>query len=322
MTKPKRNSYLFIAVAVILIGCFRLGTPLVAALFSYFVLSKLDFLGRKWLTICVFIALVSFLGLGLAYFLDQAIRTLPQVATTAIPVVIQKGKDLGIELPFTDWDSLKIFAMDTIKGELRYLSGFARTTAKQFVLLVIGIVIAVSIYLNPATDLNREGYVIKNNLYTVFANEVAARFRALYQSFATVMGAQLIISVINTGLTSVFLLCVKLPSTPLMLVITLTCGLLPIVGNLISNSIIVGIALTVSPKLALMALIFLIILHKLEYFLNSTIVGDRIKNPVWLTLIGLVVGERLMGITGMILAPVILHYMKIEASQLPVAEQK
>ena len=54
---------------------------------------------------------------------------------------------------------------------------------------------------------------------------------------------------------------------------------------------------------ALAALAFLVLLHKLEYFLNSKIIGDRIKNPVWLTLIALIVGERFMGIPGMILAP-------------------
>ncbi len=52
-----------------------------------------------------------------------------------------------------------------------------------------------------------------------------------------------------------------------------------------------------------------------EYFLNSRIIGDRIKSPMWLTLIGLMVGEKLMGIPGMILAPVVLHYIKAEASQ-------
>jgi predicted PurR-regulated permease PerM len=65
------------------------------------------------------------------------------------------------------------------------------------------------------------------------------------------------------------------------------------------------------------ALVFLIVLHKLEYFLNSKIIGDRIKNPVWLTLLALIVGERLMGIPGMILAPVILNYIKVEASKIP-----
>ena len=101
-----------------------------------------------------------------------------------------------------------------------------------------------------------------------------------------------------------------------MVGLTFLCGLLPIVGNLISNSVIVGIAITISPRIAIAALIFLVVLHKLEYFLNSKIIGDRIKNPVWLTLLALIIGERFMGIPGMILAPVVLNYIKVEASRL------
>jgi len=36
---------------------------------------------------------------------------------------------------------------------------------------------------------------------------------------------------------------------------------------------------------------------------------------MWLTLLGLVVGEKLMGIPGMVLAPIVLHYIKVEASR-------
>jgi predicted PurR-regulated permease PerM len=97
---------------------------------------------------------------------------------------------------------------------------------------------------------------------------------------------------------------------------TFFCGLLPVVGNLISNSIIVGIGITVSPKMALACLVFLIIVHKLEYFLNSKIIGDRIRNPFWLTLLALILGEKLMGIPGIILAPVVLNYLKVESSAI------
>ena len=72
--------------------------------------------------------------------------------------------------------------------------------------------------------------------------------------------------------------------------------------------------------MALLSLVFLVVIHKLEYFLNSKIVGDRIKNPMWMTLLALVLGERLMGIPGMILAPVVLHYIKVEASRNKVSD--
>ena len=81
------------------------------------------------------------------------------------------------------------------------------------------------------------------------------------------------------------------------------------------NTLIVGVAFTLSPNTALWSLVFLVVLHKLEYFLNSKVIGDRIKNPMWLTLLGLIIGETLMGIPGMILAPVVLHYIKVEASK-------
>jgi len=86
----------------------------------------------------------------------------------------------------------------------------------------------------------------------------------------------------------------------------------PIVGNLVSNTVIVFVGLTVSLKLAISALLFLVLIHKLEYFLNSKIIGDRIRNPIWLTLIALIIGERLMGIPGLILAPAVLNYLRVE----------
>jgi predicted PurR-regulated permease PerM len=62
------------------------------------------------------------------------------------------------------------------------------------------------------------------------------------------------------------------------------------------------------------------VVHKLEYFLNSKIVGDRIRNPFWLTLLGLVIGEKVMGIPGMILAAVVLNYIKLEGSRIQTSQ--
>jgi len=137
-----------------------------------------------------------------------------------------------------------------------------------------------------------------------------------------VMGAQITISLINTALTAIFLMAVRMPHAPLLIVVTFLCGLVPIVGNLVSNTIIVFVALTVSLKLALSALVFLIVIHKLEYLLNSKIIGDRIRNPVWLTLIALILGERLMGIPGLILAPVVLNYLRVEMLTVEVPARR
>jgi len=181
--------------------------------------------------------------------------------------------------------------------------------------LIIGIVVAVSLFLDARFQLEPEKQAIDDNIYASVWKEVGARFKTFYHSFDTVMGAQIVISAINTTLTSAFLLWNGFPHIPVIIVMTFLCGLLPIIGNLISNTLIVGVAFTLSPNTALWSLVFLVVLHKLEYFLNSKVIGDRIKNPMWLTLLGLIIGETLMGSPGMILAPVVLHYIKVEASK-------
>jgi predicted PurR-regulated permease PerM len=315
----KRSAHILFLLAIVIIGWSGLGPLLLAVLFSYFTLDILKFLRRKWLTVAVFVALVCFIGWGLVMVIDHAIKTFPQAVMAAIPKMTALAEKHGWTLPFSDWATARIYALDTIRGELRSIGTFTRIAAKDFAFLLIGIVIAISMYLNPSTDLDRHVHKIKRNLYTVFTDHIADCFRSFYQSFKTVMEAQLIISTINTGLTAIFLTIVHMPHSVTLVVITFLCGLLPIIGNLLSNSAIVMIGFTVSPELGISALVYLIVLHKLEYFLNSKIIGDRIKNPVWLTLIGLVVGEKLMGITGMILAPVILYYLKQEGSKIPVA---
>jgi hypothetical protein len=157
-----------------------------------------------------------------------------------------------------------------------------------------------------------------NNLYSLCCEEISRRFATFYRSFAMVMNAQITISTINTVLTGIFVAAMGLPHLVVAVGLTFLCGFLPVIGNLISNSLVVALGFIVSPEKGLWALAFLVLVHKLEYFLNSKIIGSKIHTSIWLTLLALMVGERLMGITGMVLAPVVLHYIQMEASKIPV----
>jgi len=319
VAEPIGFSFYFMALVLLLVIFLHLATPLLAVLFTYLALTKLSFFkrGGKWLATVIFLVLLAGAAYGLGYVLNQTIRSLPEIADNSIPLIIDWAKQYGIELPFTDYDSLKDLAFDTVKGEVHYLGSvakFARGAAAQFLFMVAGCVVAISLFLNPRFELSRDPRASPDNLYLRCCQAIAERFATLYQSFVTVMGAQIIISGINTVLTGVFVLAMHLPYGVVVIGMTFLCGLLPVVGNLISNTIVVMIGFTVSPKMALGALIFLVVIHKLEYFLNSKIVGLRIRNPLWLTLLGLIVGERLLGVPGMILAPVVLNYIKLEAT--------
>jgi len=318
VTKLARSSYIFLAAALLLVGWLKLTTLVLTILFAFFTINKLYFFGRKWLAISLFIVVVGAIGYGFGFFVKEALVTLPQIAHTSIPMIIDYAAKHGVDLPFTDLQTLKKTLLTSVSDELRQFLTYLKFATRELAILIIAFVVSISIFLNSRFQLG-DGPGTRNNLYSGFCDELTKRFGSFYRSFELVMGAQLIISSINTTLTAIFVLTVGLPYAGVIIVVTFMCGLLPIIGNIISNTITVAIAFTVSPKMAGGALAFLIVIHKLEYFLNSKIIGERIKNPVWLTLIALILGERLMGIPGMILAPVVLHFIKVEASSIKVA---
>ena len=315
MNQSIRISYIIMAAVLVLSGWLHLGMLVLTSLFGFFALQVLSFGRSKILGLTLYIVAVVLIGWGAFYFSRQAYLTLPKIAETTIPAVAEYAEKQGVELPFTDYASLKTLAISEVQQDVAGVGRHAREAAFKFVQLLIGLFVAASLFLNAGWGAENEPGTSRDSVYATVVRELSQRFRTFFRSFSRVIGAQIIISTINTALTAVFLVWNGYPYVAVIVVLTFLCGLLPIVGNILSNTLIVFVGFTISPRMALVALIFLMVIHKLEYFLNSKIIGDRIRNPMWLTLIGLVLGEKLMGIPGIILAPVVLHYIKVEASQ-------
>ena len=320
MSKPARISYAIIALLLALVGMLHLATLALTTLFGYFALRQFSFGRSKALGVTIYIIAVTAIAYGLFYFSKKAYKTLPEIADTTIPAVVNFAEKQQIELPFTDYATLKTLALSEVTDKVANVGRYARAAFLQLAMLIIGLVVAVSLFVSAKWEVDDDPDVVKGSLYSTVVRELGVRFQTFYSSFAKVIGAQITISSINTLLTAVFVVWNGYHYVMVIIVLTFLCGLLPIIGNIMSNTLTVGVGFTVSPKVALFALIFLVVIHKLEYFLNSKIIGDRTKNPMWLTLVGLVIGEKLMGIPGMILAPVVLHYIKVETSRNKVSD--
>lgn len=142
------------------------------------------------------------------------------------------------------------------------------------------------------------------------------RFDDLMLSFIAVVFAQVRIASINAALTAVYLLGVlPLLGTPLplagtLVVATFFASLLPVVGNLVSNTMIVIVSLTQSVAVAGFSLVWLMLIHKFEYFLNAHIIGSRIRARAWELLVAMLVLEAMFGLAGLICAPVLYAQIK------------
>jgi len=153
-----------------------------------------------------------------------------------------------------------------------------------------------------------------------FAAALHARARLLTDAFDKVVFAQVKISALNTLLTALYLLIilplcgVRLPLLTVLLPLTFVAGLIPVIGNLISNSAIVVISFGVSPGVAISSFLFLVAVHKLEYFTNARIVGGEVHATAWELLCAMLAMEAIFGLPGLIAAPVTYAWLKAEIS--------
>ncbi|OYY54151.1 MAG: hypothetical protein B7Y54_00130 [Polaromonas sp. 35-63-240] len=156
----------------------------------------------------------------------------------------------------------------------------------------------------------------QQNTATPLAVALRRGFDGLVDSFTAVVFAQLRIATINTVLTAVYLLGVlplmgnPLPLAGTLVAATFVASLVPVVGNLVSNTMIVVVSLTQSVTVAGLSLAWLVAIHKLEYFLNAHIIGHRIRAQAWELLIAMLSLEALFGLAGLVSAPVIYAQIK------------
>ena len=193
-------------------------------------------------------------------------------------------------------------------GELQTVGKEAGRVAAH---ILIGMVIGAMISLREASPTHK---------FRPLAEALAGRTSRLSNAFRSVVFAQVRIAAINTLFAALYLgvllpsLGIHLPLVKTMVAITFVTGLLPVVGNLISNTIITVVSLSQSPAVALGSLIFLVIVHKLEYFLNARIIGSKIRAHAWELLLAMLVMEAAFGVAGVIAAPIYYAYIKDELS--------
>ena len=211
----------------------------------------------------------------------------------------------------TDADGLQSSIVAWLKEHLAAVQTFGQEGTRILVRIVIGMVVGALIALrqaDPPVD------------YRPLAQALANRAARFGEAFRRVVFAQVRIAAVNAALTALYLalvlplLGIQLPLVKTMIAVTFVAGLVPVFGNLISNVVVVVVSLSVSPFVALGSLVYLIAIHKLEYFLNARLVGTQIHARAWELLLAMLLMEAAFGIAGLIAAPIYYAYLKDELS--------
>ena len=260
----------------------------------------------------VVVALMTLAGLGVASFLRHSGESIPALIQRMAEIIEQSRDRLPpwlFEYVPEDAEELRKALVHWLRSHADMFQMAGTGIGRALAHILIGMVIGALLSLESAVRGRGRG-----PLSIAFAQ----RALRLSVAFRRVVFAQVWISAINTMLTAIYLAVVlpwvgiELPFAKTLIMITFVAGLLPILGNLISNTVIFIVSLSQSLFVALGSLGYLIAIHKLEYFLNARIIGSHIRARAWEMLIAMLVMEAAFGIAGLIAAPIYYAYMKDE----------
>jgi predicted PurR-regulated permease PerM len=330
VSKAEVASWILIASALFLIFYAHLVAPLVIGLAFYLVIDRISqsFGSRVSRKAVRFLAVIAGVALGIA-IVAGAIAIIVQVARAQmanVPALMTKMADIlestrllliraggYVFFPdaLRDAEDLKATVVRWLKAHSAALGFASERIGSLLVYGVMSVFLATLVFLRHIRHEDDEPR-------GALSHHLVEKIGRFAEAFARVVSAQFKISAINTTLTAIYVLAIlplfgkSLPFGVTIVFITFVCGLIPVLGNLISNSVIVVVSLGLSPGTAIASLAFLVLIHKLEYLVNSKIVGKQTDSEAWEILASIIVGDAAFGIPGIVMGPIIYTFAKRE----------
>ncbi|QVI34011.1 AI-2E family transporter [Lacticaseibacillus chiayiensis] len=133
-------------------------------------------------------------------------------------------------------------------------------------------------------------------------------------TFGVVMEAQIFIAFVNTVITTITLLFMRMPNVPSLAIMVFLLSLVPVAGVIISLIPLTIVGYTVGGwQDVIIILIMIAVIHVLEaYVLNPKFMSSRTQLPIFFTFVVLLVAERLFGTWGLIVGiPIFTFFLDV-----------
>ncbi|MDO4905715.1 MAG: hypothetical protein Q4A16_09240 [Lautropia sp.] len=230
--------------------------------------------------------------------LDILRQALPEAMASAIP---------------EDWAELKSQLFNVLRSKAAELSSLGGTVAHTIIQALFAIMVGALAVVTTWQPMRlHSDKLFLGRLLVVLERVVIAQMR---------------IALFNTSMTALYLFVIlpafgvhNFPFRGLLCMFTLLTGVLPVLGNLMANTVLSLISFAISPWLAVASLVYLILIHKTEYVINARTVGSKISMNSWEILAAMLTGEALFGVRGLVTAPLLYPFFKREIQRIWPAE--
>jgi predicted PurR-regulated permease PerM len=270
-------------------------------------------MGPIWAAAVVIV--VPIIGLGVLFANAKGVAfgavaqyqaLLHHLAGTVLEIRQKLPPDLASHLP-DELLAAQTWLVEYLQSQAHALSGFGTAGLRGGLLVYVGLIVgALMVATKPSPS---QGPM-----------RIALRQRGsdFMNAFRQIVVAQFWIAAFNAACTATFLWLalplagVHMPYAATLVALTFVAGLVPIVGNLLCNSILTIAGVSVSPTVGLACLLFLVAIHKFEYVINAKVVGKRTNTAAWELLSVMFIGEAIFGVAGLVAAPLYYAYTKRE----------
>ena len=228
---------------------------------------------------------LTLVGGSLAFGIGRAVH-LARGARETLPARIASIKELPVYKAVQEHiedaaDKLVEGAQHYAADALHFLSAFGHVV----LYVLIGFILAV--------------------VFLLERDELAEFYRGIERgSLAGTMQFQMVVAACNAALTFPVLLLVGIPHAPSLALMIFASGMVPVVGNFVSGTILSLLAFQAMGWLGVGLFVGLtFVLHKLEsYYLNPRLAARHVRLPGFMLIMSLLLWEHLLGFVGLFLS--------------------
>jgi predicted PurR-regulated permease PerM len=245
----------------------------------------------------------------------KAVKEAPQMALK----ISEKARELKMMLPpgiadrIPDEDEeIQSVIADGISKQMPSIAGAGKAWVTGALFALIGWIIGLLMAnIKPADPTSGP-----------LARQLREHGKRFSDLFKQIVVAQFFVSCANTFFAAIYLFGIlplagiHMPWAGALVVMTLVISMIPVAGNILCNGVVTLVALSVGPGVALASLAYLIVVHKLEYFINAKVLGKRVSASVWELLLAMFTLEAIFGVGGLVAAPLFYAYIKSELKSL------
>lgn len=268
--------------------------------------------------------ILSLISIGLIFYaLYSSFKMMGQdlgkLIETSQPLILDAMSKFGLEQNIKTVTDFYQIIVDFMKANVGFITFSATLIIKVIIGIILGIVVHFSMIEIQDT----------RTVWGSSVNIINEQCQIIYKSFRDVMSIQILISLMNTTIISILALGITyifygefLPYWYVIIPLTAILSLVPVVGNILINIVLVLSTIQISTVFVLVGLGLFLIIHKLELIVIGNKMNEKVNVPFIIILFSMVLGELLFhSMSGMMLGMIIMISLSKILKEIKIIEK-